>query len=112
MIKSIENILAKHEVTEEWVHEHALNDALAEVATKTLRELEQCERDMERLAVQIERDLNNMRANLEQGYQVNGAGVLQRTGVELDMLCQRHQLLAQQATSQLWALKRSAVSTV
>ena len=80
---------------------------LVGLIVRAVEDLLQCEQDLRTQAAGIQRDLTAMLSMLDEGYNLNQAGVLQRGGPQLDMLCARRQYLAEHLNALLWTLKES-----
>lgn len=76
------------------------------LVVRAVDEFLQVESDIRTMAARIRRDLDVMERYMEEGYNLNQSGVLQRSGPELDMLAYRRQALAEHINALLWSIKK------
>lgn len=103
--KSIISLLEARKISLDEIKQSALdNNRLASVTLNALYDLAQCEEDMLTMANRIRIDLDGMSKYLEDGYRTSDLGILQRHGVELDMLSQRRGNLIEKITGLLYIM--------
>lgn len=79
---------------------------IIKVTISAIDRLAQCEEDLCQQSRSIKSQLSQMETSLEAGHHINSVGVLQRCGVELDMLCARRQALIDEIKTLLWVIKK------
>jgi hypothetical protein len=115
--KSVINIFEKHNMhngangvkgTLDWFRKED-DRPLAQLIVRAADDLTQCEENLRLLARGIRRDLDAMETSLAAGFNLNQAGILQRSGPELDTMAARRQYLAEQLNALCWALTKKEV---